>query len=360
MKPFKPRELPLADVIRQEEFIKELIAANKYLASYESAIKYSKINPDFFIKPLMRNEATLSSKIEGSRVTLDEALEHDEEDMVEHNETQEVLNYHKALIAGERLLEKLPLSSRLLKRLHEILLGNNVRGAGRAPGEFRRVQNFIGPPGSTLENASFVPPSPELVDGYMSNLDNYINLYDDFDELVKIAIIHAQFETIHPFLDGNGRIGRILIPLYLYYKKVTVKPYFFLSETLEKDKFKYYSLLNSVRFDDNWNGWIKFFLEAVIKQARLNIERVEKINELYERHLNLVRSLTKSHNAAIILDMMFYSPIFTVKSMSKLTHLDYQACNRIIKSFEEHNIIYSNGLKRNTKYYYYDLLDLIR
>ena len=154
-----------------------------------------------------------------------------------------------ALRKGESLIRRIPISARLIKEMHKILLSGEVRGNSRNPGEFRSIQNFIGPQGCTMQTASYIPPEPQLVPDYMSNLEKYIDEpTDNLNDLIRIAIIHAQFETIHPFLDGNGRIGRILIPLYLYDKKFISSPNFFISESLEKDKFKYYKLYKSSYF----------------------------------------------------------------------------------------------------------------
>ena len=163
------------------------------------------------------------------------------------DDIKEVINYHIALQEGVSDLERLPISSRLIKNLHKTLLGGGVRGGGKTPGECRTIQNYIGTQGCTVENASYIPPEPQLVDSYMSNLEKFINEDDETNDLIKIALIHSQFETIHPFLDGNGRIGRILIPLYLYNKGFISSANLFVSESLEKDKYKYYSLLNSTR-----------------------------------------------------------------------------------------------------------------
>ena len=244
MKPFVPVELPIDDYINPLEFYDELISANTNVGKYEVMLKKSKINKDFLITPLSLQEAVQSTKIEGTQITFDEVLEFDIDKKEKNDDAQEVLNYYEALQYGKRALSRLPISTRMFKELHQILLSGGVRGESRAPGEYRSIQNFIGPEGCTMKTATFVPPEPQLVDDCMSNLEKYINEpNDDLHPLVRIAIIHAQFETIHPFLDGNGRIGRILIPLYLYDVSLIDFPNLFISETLEKDKYKYYSCL---------------------------------------------------------------------------------------------------------------------
>ncbi|RKD32292.1 Fic family protein [Thermohalobacter berrensis] len=361
MKPFKPLKLPLEGKIDQLKFVNELVEASTNVGKYQIMLRNSKINSDFLINPLILQEAVQSTKIEGTQVTLDEVLESEIDEKERNEDTQEVLNYYEALKYGERALKFLPISTRLFKDLHKILFSGEVRGSSRQPGEYRKIQSFIGPEGCTIETASFVPPEPQLVDEYMSNLEMYINEpEDDLNHLVRIAIIHAQFETIHPFLDGNGRIGRILIPLYLYNYKVIDSPNFFISETLEKDKHKYYKLLNDTRFNERWNEWIKFFLQSVNKQAKGNIKLIEDINNLYERDLEVAMKLVKSNNIVKIINAMYQKPIFNVKTMVNITGISDTTCRRYLDELERNNIIFSDNKFRNRKYYYYNLLDLLR
>ncbi|MFW6306175.1 MAG: Fic family protein, partial [Bacillota bacterium] len=273
MKPFVTHKLPINEYIQPMEYYNDLIAASTNTGKYQVMLRKSRVNEYFLITPFTMQEAVQSSKIEGTQVTFDEVLEFEIDNNKKNNDAQEVLNYYEALKYGKRVLEKHPISTRLFQTLHKILLSNGVRGQYRAPGEYRSIQNFIGPEGCSMDTATFIPPEPQLVDKYISNLENYINNpKDDLHPLVRIAIIHAQFETIHPFLDGNGRIGRILIPLYLYDINLIDSPNLFISEVLEKDKHKYYRLLNGTRKEDGWNDWIKFFLESVNKQVIKNIE----------------------------------------------------------------------------------------
>jgi len=362
MRPFKPFELPIDDHINPMEFYNELLNASTNVGKYQVMLKKSKVNEYFLITPFSLQEAVQSSKIEGTQVTFDEVLEFDIDKNEKNNDAQEVLNYYDALKYGERALEKYSISTRLFKRLHKILMSNGVRGQNRAPGEYRSIQNLIGPEGCTIETATFVPPEPQLVDSCMSNLEKYINNpQDDLHPLVRIAIIHVQFESIHPFLDGNGRIGRILIPLYLYDVNLIDSPNLFISEVLEKDKHKYYRLLNGTRKDDNgWNDWIKFFLESVNKQVLRNINLIEEIDTLYERDLEKAMKLINSTNVVDLIKVMFQKPIFNVKTISSLTGIPDTTCRRYLSILEEEKIIFSDNKKRNRKYYYYNLLDLLR
>lgn len=360
-KPFIPSELPLGDKINPLLFMNDLIKANTKIGIYNTLLNQSKINKRLLIAPIALQEAVLSTKIEGTQVTVDDVLESRVDEKATTEDVQEVFNYTDALLAGRVLLDRLPISSRLIKELHKKLLDGNVRGNNRCPGEFRKIQNYIGPEGCDIKTASFIPPEPQLVEEYISNLEKYINEpSDDIDPLIRIAIIHAQFETIHPFLDGNGRIGRILIPLYLYKEGLVDEPNFFLSETLEKDKHKYYRLLNDTREPENWNEWIKFFLESSIKQANKNISLINKINELYYRDLEKIKNIINTSSITDILDVMFERPIFNAKLMSEMTGINITTIRRYLNQLEDKKVIFSDNKARNKKYYYYDLLELIR
>ena len=362
MRSFVPYELPIDKLIEPMAFYNELISASTNLGKYQVMLKKSKVNEYFLITPFSLQEAVQSSKIEGTQATFDEVLEFEIDKTIKNDDAQEVLNYYEALKYGERTLSKLPISTRLFKKLHEILLSEGVRGQNRAPGEYRSIQNFIGPEGCTIDTATFIPPEPQIVDSCMSNLEKYINdPKDDLHSLVRIAIIHAQFETIHPFLDGNGRIGRILIPLYLYDVKLIDSPNLFISEVLEKDKHKYYRLLNGTRKeDDGWNEWIKFFLESVNKQVQKNINLIEELDELYENDLEKAMKLINSTNVVDLMKAMFQKPIFNVKTISALTGIPDTTCRRYLSTLEDEKIIFSDNKMRNRKYYYYNLLDLLR
>lgn len=250
-------------------------------------------------------------------------------------------------------------------------MSGEVRGSSRSPGEFRAIQNFIGPTVCTIETASYVPPEPQLVADYMSNLEKYINeLMDQLNELIRIAIIHAQFETIHRFLDGNGRIGRILIPLYLYDKEIISSPNFFISESLEKDKFKYYKLLNDTRIDyvnynekeisKRWNNWIKFFINAIVTQGKKNIELIETIDKLYDEVLTKSKNVISNNKLIDIIDTMFERPIFTKKTILEKVDIPSSTLGLYLNKLEEEQIIYSDGKIRNKKYYFYDLINILR
>ncbi|MEI7025354.1 Fic family protein [Paenibacillus sp. y28] len=360
--PFIPDNLPL-DIsrINQLMFLRELIEANKKVAQYQVLLQNTKLPSHLLLNPVMLNEAVQSTKIEGTQVTLDEVLEVEAHSRKNNKDVQEVLNYYHALREGMDKLSTLPISTRLFKTMHLTLMSNDVRGSNRSPGEYRKIQNFIGPEGCTMDTATYIPPQPQLVDKYMSNLETYINdPQDQFDELIRTAVIHAQFENIHPFLDGNGRIGRIFIPLYLFSKKVIDYPNFFLSEALERDKHKYYRFLNDTRYNGDWNQWILFFLEAVILQANKNIRLINEVNALYNHDLDLAQSLIHSSGVKKLIDAIYQKPIFTVYTISSTAEISEATCRRYLSILESNRIVFSDGKQRFKTYYYYNLLDKLR
>ncbi|MFD1037229.1 Fic family protein [Virgibacillus byunsanensis] len=356
-KSFVPLSLPINDnVVNQHSMIHLLIEANKHIVQYETLLENTKINKNIFLNLIIKQEAVQSTKIEGTQVTYEDVLEVEAESKRTNQDVQEVLNYYETVMEAEEVLQQLPISTRLIRRLHLILMSGNVRGASRDPGEFRKVQNYIG----NRESATFIPPAPPVLE-YMTNLENSINNPNDsFDELVRIAIIHAQFETIPPFLDGNGRIGRILIPLYLYDKKVISYPNFFISDTLERDKHKYYRYLNDTRYKSDWNQWITFFLNAVNTQAKKNITLIKDINILYEETLQAAQKLINSSNINQVITAIFVTPVFRANTISKNTDVSIATIRRYLTILEENKIIFSNARQRNKTYYFYELLDVIR
>ena len=377
--PYIPFILPNDDLIDINKIINKLINANTKIAVYNEKLKNSKIRSELLMDLLSLKEAMESTKIEGTQVTMDEMFEYKADEKHPTNDITEVINYYTALKIGEDLLRTLPISSRFIKKLHEILMSGNVRGGNKSPGNFRTTQNYIGPKGCTIETASFVPPEPQLVDEYMSNLEKYINEYDDINDLIKLAIIHSQFETIHPFLDSNGRIGRILIPLYLFDKKILRNANFFVSESLEKDKFKYYQLLNNTRVvitdeednkeqylkdmqtaKNNFTEWVEFFLESCIKQCDKDLEKIDAIESLYEKISDKAKELIRTPGILQVIDLIFEYPIFTTKLIRDKIKIAPATLNGYLAKLVEAKVIYSDGKNRNRKYFFYDLLNIIR
>lgn len=338
MQPYEPQTLPLQD-IDCRSLITLVGEANAALARYDGLLQ-AMVNPAVLLSPLTNEEAVLSSKIEGTQATLEEVLEHEagqQYDEHKSQDIQEVLNYRTALRLAEEDLKERPLRLGLILQLHKVLM-DSVRGQDKTPGEFRKDQNFIGLPGSTIEHASFVPPSPLRLADHLQAWDAYIN-GEDFDVLAQAAIAHAQFELIHPFKDGNGRIGRLLIPLFLYFKKRLFSPMFYLSAYLEDHRDIYYSRLQAISREGDWAGWIAFFLQAIIEQARINIGRVKSIMALYDEMKGRIRETTHSQHTAQLVDSIFGRPIFGVSHIADGNGIPKPTAHVLLRQLEAAGII---------------------
>ena len=271
----------------------------------------------------------------------------------------EVRNYIDAAHQGYMHLRDKSFTMDLIKELHTTLMNGNVRRNKKTiPGEFRTEQNYLG----REKMISYIPPLAEKVEGLMKNLVDYINdPQDNFRPLIRTAIIHAQFETIHPFMDGNGRVGRIIIPLCLYkYNQISL-PCFFVSEALERDKFKYYNLLNGIRSKNDWNSWIAFFLKTVSQQCEKYIKIVDQINELYENDLNLAKSVIKNNKVVDLINLLYTYPIITANIVTQKIDIPPATATRYLNTLVEAGILYADCNKiRNKTFYYYDLLNVLR
>ena len=269
-------------------------------------------SPDVLLSPLSTQEAVLSSRIEGTQATMGEVLEFEAGRAAvspeRRDDIQEILNYRAAMREAEKLLAKLPLSQRVLRQAHAVLL-SGVRGRHSAPGQYRKVPNWIGPPGCTIEEAHFVPIEPDKLPGAMSDWERYAH-NDGPDQLVQLAILHAEFEALHPFLDGNGRLGRMLIPLFLWQRGLIGRPMFYISGYFESRRDAYYEALLAVSRDNAWTAWCRFFLEAVKTQAEDNLAKTKAILDLYESMKRRVPELTRSQYAMRAVDWIFQHPVF--------------------------------------------------
>jgi len=342
-------------------FIDELISTVSNLDIYKEKLKSSKINPLLYLPTLQNKEAIASNKIEGTQSTLNDILFNKVTQNEKDKNINEVINYYNVVMTGYDELKTEKIDSNYIKKIHKVMMSGNTRGKKGTLGEYRKIQNYIGTENATITTASFVPPTHDKIEQYIEELVDYINnpIQNKKDSLIRAAIIHAQFETIHPFIDGNGRIGRILIPLYLYSHKVITLPCFFISESIEKDKYIYYSLLNETRFKNNWNDWMKFFLKAVSKQCEKYIQMVGNINELYERNIEICKDLFKNINILDFINLLFKYPIINVNLVVENSNIPYSTALRYLKILTENKILYPNEKIRNTTYFYYDLLNLI-
>lgn len=358
---FHPSYLPIDPAfLKTEIYLDELIDASTSLEVYKEKIKDSKLDRSWFLPTLQQKEALASSMIEGTQATLDGVLVNrvvpDKKDL----NIQEVVNYNTATEYGYRYLKKGDFDIDFIQELHKILLQGRVRRQTDEIGVFRTHQNYIGTMGGKRE-ITYTPPEPEMVEPLISNLLEYIkNPKDNLRALVRIGIIHAQFETIHPFMDGNGRVGRILIPLYLYFVDQIDMPCFFVSEALERDKMKYYSLLNNIRSKNEWSEWIKFFLITVKNQCEKYIHMISDINLLYEKDLEKACGLVRTGNMRTLINLLYQYPIINAATIAKNTDIPPATINRYLNILVDATILYSNEKSRNRTYFYYDLLNILR
>jgi Fic family protein len=287
-------------------------------------------NPHLLIRPFLRREAVLSSRIEGTQATLGELLADEAGIEVDRapDDLKEVRNYVVALEEGVSLLKKLGLALRLVRELHRILM-RGVRGDSADPGEFRRIQNWIGPRGATLQTARYVPPPPNEVLACLGPWEDYINNNRDLPPLLQAALLHYQFEAIHPFIDGNGRVGRLMIMLFLIERGVLPAPLLYLSAFFEASRADYYDLLTGVTEKDDWNAWIRYFLNGVTEQSNDALHRIEQINALRESwRLRLAaRQTTKVMR---LFDMVFTNPFVTVTSAAEKLGIAFTTAQRTI------------------------------
>lgn len=309
MNPYTPGTLPPVG-LDYGNLITLVGQANAALARYDGLLQ-GIINPEVLLSPLTTQEAVLSSKIEGTQATLDEVLEHEAGQKMSPEKTDDILeivNYRVALQMVSAALSNRLLSLQLIREMHSLLM-KGVRGEDKMAGRFRNDQVFIGRPGSKIEQATFIPPAPLQLIDHMEALERYMS-FEEKDALLQTAVIHAQFEMIHPFKDGNGRIGRLLIPLFLYQKKVLSRPMFYLSGYLESHREEYYERLGAISRARDWEGWIIFFLNSIIEQAKVNSDKVKGILALYNRLKLEIVSITHSQFAINALDAIFSKPIF--------------------------------------------------
>lgn len=323
---------------------------------------FSKLVPniDLFIQLLVTKEAVVSSRIEGTKTQIDEAFL-DEEDIFpeRRNDWREVNNYIRALNQAVNDLETFPISSRLIKKTHQILL-EGVRGEHKQPGEFRTSQNWIG--GNSLDDAIFIPPHPTYVNELMGDLENFLyNENINLPDLIKIGIAHYQFETIHPFLDGNGRIGRLLITLFFIERKILNKPLLYLSAFFEKDKSLYYDNLTFVRTRNDLKQWLKYFLVGIAETAETATQTLSNILDLKSRLETTINTNfgKRARNAMILLNYLFQKPVINVNKLKEITNSTYKTANDLITEFVNTGILKEmTGQQRNRVFIFDEYLNL--
>ncbi|MBT8507553.1 cell filamentation protein Fic [Methanomicrobiaceae archaeon CYW5] len=338
--PYEPQQLPL-DTIDWAAHVSLIGKANASLARYDGILQ-AIVNPEILISPLITREAVLSSRIEGTQASLEEVLEYEADPdgdvpIEKRNDIAEIINYRRALKLAEQELKRKPLHVNLIRELHAVLL-DNARGKDKEPGQLRTIQNYIAKPGQPIEQAIFIPPYPFLVPDALSNWEMYLHS-DEKDPLVQIAVLKAQFELIHPFRDGNGRIGRMLVPLILYNKGLLSRPTFYISSYLERNRDEYYEALGEISSENDWNQWISFFLRAINEQAKENCMKARNILELYEEMKITVPEITHSQYAVSAIDAIFTRQIFKASDFVSISGIPNMTAQRILKELSENNVI---------------------
>lgn len=357
---FTPNKICLQWLISNPSLLNKLGEADRYLGRLDT---FSELIPDidFFIKMHVTKEATVSSKIEGTQTSFEEAFIKEENINPEKkNDWQEVHNYIQALNQAIEAMRDLPISNRLIKQTHKTLL-QGVRGKEKLPGEYRNSQNWIG---NSLKDPIFIPPIYEEIPDLMQDLEQFINaeimdLPLAVPHLIKIALIHYQFETIHPFLDGNGRIGRLLITLYLIDKELLQKPTLYLSDYFERNRRDYYDNLTQVRKKNDIENWLYFFLDGVIETAKKSIKSFNNVIKLRDDiELNrLIKLGRKQADGKRLINLLYKVPILDSKEVVKTLNIHSSTANRLIKDFEKLKILTElTGYKRNRMYAFYEYI----
>jgi Fic family protein len=361
-KAFVPKPLPPEpSVLIDDELLALLSNADFTLGRLDGSTDVLP-NPELFVYMYVRKEAVLSSQIEGTQASLIDVLEFESQavDPQKPQDVSEVVNYIAALNHGMDLLKDIPVSLRLIRGIHEKLLSTG-RGSERNPCEFRTTQNWIGPAGSTLANATFVPPPPDGVIPAMGQLETFLHNPAPMPVLIKVALVHAQFETIHPFLDGNGRVGRLLITFLLQERGLLRKPLLYLSHFFKRNRVEYYDRLQEVRTKGDWEGWLKFFLRGVGEVANEATDVARKIITLREQHMLMIREKMgqRTGTATRLLEQLFYRPMINVHLVEEITGLSYANANTLITEFESLGLLKeTTGQKRNRRYAYAPYLSL--
>lgn len=359
-KSFVPAKLPpVPDISLDEEGLQLLVKANKELAYLEGTASMIPSLP-LFVSMYVRKEALLSSQIEGTQATLEDVLDPGL-DANTNRDVSDVINYIKATEFAVARLNELPLCNRLIKETHGVLM-KGVRGSEKTPGEFRISQNWIGGAGSTLKNARYIPPTPDDLIVAMSDLEKYLNNEDDeTDPLIKAALIHYQFETIHPFLDGNGRVGRLLITLYLLEQKVLLTPAIYLSYFLKRNRIEYYDRMSEVRRTGDYEQWIKFFLLAIYESAEDAAQAVHQLSKLHDENMMKLSAIPKNQNLLSLFAYLERNPIIEIRKTADELSVAYNTAAKAVTALVDEGIlVQSEKAGRARTFSYEQYLEILR
>ena len=358
---FKPAQLPpVPSLTLNNEIVFKLVEASKNLTLLDALASFVP-NINLLVSMYVRKEALLSSQIEGTQCTLDDIFD----PLIEENTNQnvsDVVNYIKATEYALDRLNTLPLCNRLIKETHRILM-EGVRGQEKSPGEFRYSQNWIGGQNSNIKTARYIPPNVLDMQEAMSDLEKYINSDDSLDPLIQAALIHYQFETIHPFLDGNGRIGRLLITLFLIDKKVISCPALYISYFLKINRIEYYDRMSQVRKTGDYEQWILFFLQALADSSSDAIDTIDKLTKLHNRNINIFDDISprQKTNVLKVFNYLEKNPIIDIQKTANALNLSYNTVAKAILLLIDKGILIQSAKSGKAKIYsYFDYLEILR
>ena len=358
---FRPAPLPPNPPIALSgELVAKLVEANKKLASLDG-LSARIPNMDLFVSMYVRKEALLSSQIEGTQCTLDDILNPLIEENTNRN-VSDVVNYIKATEFALSRLHSLPLCNRLIKETHAVLM-EGVRGQEKSPGEFRYSQNWIGGQGSTIRNARYIPPNPEDMQTAMSDLEKYMNGDDSLDPLIQAALIHYQFETTHPFLDGNGRVGRLLITLFLMEKGILSRPALYISYFLKMNRIEYYDRMTQVRKTGDYEQWVMFFLQALSDSAGDAIQTIDALTALHNQSVAKLGTFSKRQQTNLLKLFAYIetNPIIDIQKTAAALGLSYNTVSKMVTILVDEGILRQTDKAGKAKIYSYaDYLDILR
>mgnify|MGYP004664663859 FL=1 len=358
---FRPAPLPPNPPIALSgELVAKLVEANKKLAALDG-LSARIPNMDLFVSMYVRKEALLSSQIEGTQCTLDDILNPLMEENTNRN-VSDVVNYIKATEFALNRLHSLPLCNRLIKETHAVLM-EGVRGQEKSPGEFRYSQNWIGGQGSTIRNARYIPPNPEDMQTAMSDLEKYMNGDDSLDPLIQAALIHYQFETTHPFLDGNGRVGRLLITLFLMEKGILSRPALYISYFLKMNRIEYYDRMTQVRKTGDYEQWVMFFLQALSDSAGDAIQTIDALTALHNQSVAKLGAFSKRQQTNLLKLFAYIetNPIIDIQKTAAALGLSYNTVSKMVTILVDEGILRQTDKAGKAKIYSYaEYLDILR
>ena len=351
---FIPNPLPPDPPLELDDELLALLSVADQSVGRLDSVSDMLPNSDLFVSMYVRKEAVLSSQIEGTQATLVDVLEY--EANFGHNQLSldvlETINYVNALNEGLKRLEGLPLSNRLFREIHGILM-QGVRGQEKAPGYFRETQNWIGSPGCTLGNATYVPPPPHEMTVAMGELESFLNAQSPMPLLIKCGLAHGQFEMIHPFLDGNGRLGRLLITFLLCEKKVLTRPLLYLSSYFRQHQAEYYDRLLAISNDGDWEGWLKYFLKGIGEVSKEATDTARRIIAMREEHRQLVSERVRGSYGPALLDTLYESPAVTSPRIRDTFGVSYVTANNLVHDFVNVGILEETTRRPRNKVYIY-------